>query len=230
MYGNEKQVGQAIAQSGLDRSEIFVTTKLNNDKHGYDDALAAFDQSLADLGLDQVDLFLIHWPLATVTDYVQTWRAMEQIYADGKARSIGVSNFQTASPAQAARRDRRAAGGQPDRAAPLPDPGGAARLRRRARHRHRGLVTDRPGRACWTTRPSPTIAAAHGRTPAQVVLRWHIQLGNIVFPKSVTPERIKENFEIFDFELSDSRTGHDLGAEPGRAHRTRPGRLRLHPR
>jgi 2,5-diketo-D-gluconate reductase A len=206
MYGNEKQVGEAIARSGLSRSDIFVTTKLNNDKHDYDAALKAADQSLADLGLDQVDLFLIHWPLANVTDYVQTWRAMEKVYADGKARSIGVSNFQT--------HHLRKLHVETD----LPPAVNQIELHPyltqdelRSFDAEHGIATE-----AWSPiaqggvldDPAVTaIAAAHDRSPAQVVLRWHIQLGNIVFPKSVTPERIKENFEIFDFELSDTELG-----------------------
>jgi len=206
MYRNEKQVGEAIAKSGLDRSEIFVTTKLNNDKHGFDDALAAMDQSLADLGLDQVDLFLIHWPLATVTDYVQTWRAMERIYADGKARAIGVSNFQIHHLRQLhSETDVPPAVNQIELHPYLSQP----ELRAYdAEHRIATEAWSPIARGGVLTDPTITdLAASHGRTPAQIVLRWHIQLGNIIFPKSVTPERILQNFEIFDFELSEAELG-----------------------
>jgi 2,5-diketo-D-gluconate reductase A len=203
MYGNEKEVGEAIAKSGLPRSDIFVTTKLNNNKHDYDDAIAAVDQSLTDLGLDRVDLFLIHWPLPTVGDYVQTWKAMERIYADGKARSIGVSNFQAhhirklhaeaeIPPAvnqievhpYLTQEELRAFGAEHSIATEAWSPIA------------QGAVLDNPA--------ITEIANEHGRSTAQVVLRWHLQLGNIVFPKSVTPARVKENFEIFDFELSEA--------------------------
>ncbi|HET6210300.1 MAG TPA: aldo/keto reductase [Jatrophihabitans sp.] len=206
MYGNEKQVGQAIAQSGLDRSEIFVTTKLNNDKHDYDAALAAVDKSLADLGLDRVDLFLIHWPLATVTDYVQTWRALEKCYADGKARAIGVSNFQPHHL-----RKLHSETSVPPAVNQIELHPYLTQAELRAFDAEHGIATE-----AWSPiaqggvlkDPAITsIADAHGRTPAQVVLRWHVQLGNIVFPKSVTPERIKENYDIFDFELSEADLG-----------------------
>jgi 2,5-diketo-D-gluconate reductase A len=202
MYRNEKQVGEAIAKSGLDRAEIFVTTKLNNDKHDFDEALAATDQSLADLGLDQVDLYLIHWPLANVTDYVRTWRAMERIYADGKARAIGVSNFQTHHLRKLhSETDVPPAVNQIELHPYLTQP------ELRDYHAEHGIATEAwspIARGALLTDPTITaIAASHDRTPAQVVLRWHIQLGNIIFPKSVTPDRIRENFEIFDFELSE---------------------------
>lgn len=206
MYGNEKQVGQAIAQSGLARSDVFVTTKLNNNKHDYDAALAAVDQSLADLGLDQVDLFLIHWPLAAATDYVQTWRAMEKIYADGKARSIGVSNFQPHHLRRLHAETELVPAVNQIELHPY-----LTQDELRGFDAEHGIATE-----AWSpiaqggVLDDPVITAiadAHRRTAAQVVLRWHVQLGNIVFPKSVTPERIRENFEIFDFELSDAELG-----------------------
>jgi 2,5-diketo-D-gluconate reductase A len=203
MYGNEKEVGQAIAESGLDPSEVFVTSKLNNGYHAFDDALRAFDQTLIDLGLDRVDLFLIHWPLPKVGDYVETWRALERIYADGLARAIGVSNFQahhlrrlheetTVIPAvnqielhpYLTQEDLRAFDAEHEIATQAWSPiakGGVL---------NDPVITD--------------LARTYDRSPAQVVLRWHIQLGNIVFPKSTTPNRVQENFEIFDFELSDA--------------------------
>jgi len=202
MYGNEKEVGEAVRASGIDRGEIFVTSKLNNGFHAYDDALKAFDQTLADLRLDRIDLFLIHWPLPNVGDYVQTWKALERIYAEGRARAIGVSNFQahhlrrlheetTVIPAvnqievhpYLTQDDLRAFDAEHEIAteawSPIAQGGVLADP----------VITD--------------LARTYGRSPAQVVLRWHIQLGNIVFPKSTTPSRVKENFEIFDFELSD---------------------------
>ena len=203
MYGNEKEVGQAIAESDLDPSDVFVTSKLNNGFHGFDDALAAFDRTLADLRLEQIDLFLIHWPLPEVKDYVETWRALERIYSEGRARSIGVSNFQahhlrrlheetTVVPAvnqievhpYLTQDELRAFDAEHEIAteawSPIAQGGVLADP----------VITD--------------LARTYGKSPAQVVLRWHIQLGNIVFPKSTTPSRVKENFEIFDFELSDT--------------------------
>jgi 2,5-diketo-D-gluconate reductase A len=202
MYGNEKEVGEAIARSGLERDDVFVTSKLNNNDHAYDDALAAFDTSLRALGFEQIDLFLIHWPLPGVGDFVQTWRALEKVYSEGRARSIGVSNF------HAGHLDRLLADAEVVPAVnqievhpyltqePL-----------RAYNASHGITTE-----AWSpiargnVLDEPRIlelSKTTGRTPAQVVLRWHIQLGNIVFPKSVKPDRMKENFEIFDFELSD---------------------------
>ncbi|UQX89157.1 aldo/keto reductase [Jatrophihabitans telluris] len=220
MYGNEREVGQAVRESGIPREDIFVTSKLNNGFHGYDTALKAFDQTLSDLGFERVDLFLIHWPLPTVGNFVDTWRAFERIYAEGRARSIGVSNFtehhlrtlhsETEIPpavnqieahpylTQEALRGFDAQHGIATEAwSPIAQ----------------GLVLDDP--------TITAIAHAHDRSPAQVVLRWHVQLGNIVFPKSVTVDRVRENFALFDFELSsgdmaqisglnrDQRTGPD---------------------
>ena len=203
MYGNEAEVGEAIAASGLDRGEVFVTSKLQNDAHEPDAAREAFDGTLKALGVDYVDLFLIHWPLPTRYDgdFVSTWKTLEEFYREGRARSIGVSNFQP----QHLRRlhgqtdiipavnqieahpyltqdDVRAFCAQHQIAVEAWSPLG------------KGTVLDDPviGR----------IAERSGKTPAQVVLRWHIQRGDIVFPKSVTPERIRENIDIFDFELS----------------------------
>ncbi|MFW0792355.1 aldo/keto reductase [Gordonia sp. CPCC 205515] len=201
MYGNEKGVGEAVAKSGLDRSDVFITSKLNNKFLTYDDALRAADQTLADLGLEQIDLFLIHWPLPTVSDFVPRWKALERFLADGKARAIGVSNFQQAHlerlfdetdvvPAvnqievhpyltQKPLRDFNAAHGIATEAwSPIAQ----------------GDVLDDPVLA--------KIAAEKGRSTAQVTLRWHIQRGDIVFPKSVTRSRVEENFALFDFDLS----------------------------
>lgn len=220
MYGNEKGVGEAIATSGLDRSEIFVTSKLNNNQLGYDAAMTAFDKTLVDLGLAKIDLFLIHWPLATKRDFVETWKAFEEIYRSGRARSIGVSNFlphhlrrlheETTIPPSVNQIEVHPYLTQE----PL-----------RAFGDEHGIKTE-----AWSpiaqgkVLDDPTIVAiakAHGKTSAQVVLRWHVQHGSIVFPKSVTPARMQENFEIFDFELSaadmgfisslnkDERTGPD---------------------
>ncbi len=183
MYGNEREVGEAIAKSGLDRASVFVTSKLSNASHRPDDARRAFDQTLEALGFDYIDLFLIHWPLPMRYDgdFVSTWQTLGEFYRDGRARSIGVSNF----------------------------------LAHHLRRLH--VQSDIP----------PAVAMSTGKTPAQVVLRWHIERGDIVFPKSVKRARIRENFDIFDFELSaddvaaisalnrDQRTGPDPDTFPG---------------
>jgi 2,5-diketo-D-gluconate reductase A len=209
MYGNEAEVGAAISRSGLSRKEIFVTTKLNNGEHRPDDARAAFEQSLEALGSDYVDLFLIHWPLPTRYDgdFVSTWRTLEEFYRDGRARSIGVSNFQ---PHHLRRLHEeceiRPAVNQIEVNPYL------------TQDEVRGFCADHEiAVEAWSplargnALSDPTIddiARRVGKTPAQVILRWHIERGDIVFPKSVTPARIKENIDIFDFEL----TGEDVEA------------------
>jgi len=222
MYGNEKEVGEAVAKSGLARADVFVTTKLSNDAHLPDDARAAFDLSLEALGLDYVDLFLIHWPLPTRYDgdFVSTWHTLEEFYRDGRARSIGVSNFQ---PHHIRRLHAEAE---------IPPAINQIEV-------HPYLTQDDVRAFCaehqiaiegWSpiaqgdVLEDPTIneiAGRVGQTPAQVVLRWHVERGDIIFPKSVTASRIRENFDIFGFELSgedveaisalnkDERTGPD---------------------
>jgi len=222
MYHNERGVGEAVAASGIDRSEVFVTSKLNNGYHRPDDARRAFDTTLEELGFEYVDLFLIHWPLPALYggDFVSTWKTLIEFKKDGRARSIGVSNFQShhidrlladtdTVPAvnqievhpylsQDSLRHYDTAHGIANEAwSPIAQ----------------GAVLNDPG--------VEKVAASVSRTPAQVVLRWHIQRGDIVFPKSVTPARIQENFELFDFALSpddmatidglnrDERTGPD---------------------
>ncbi len=220
MYGNEKEVGEAVHRSVIDRAEIFVTSKLNNNQHEPDDARRAFDETLAALGLDYVDLFLIHWPLPTVSNFVPTWQVLEQIYRDGRARSIGVSNFQ----AQHVRR-LRAETEIPPAVNQIEVHPYLTQDALRAFGAEHQIVTE-----AWSpiaqgkVLDDPAVlavAAAVERTPAQVVLRWHIQRGDVVFPKSVRPERMAENFALFDFELSpedmgsisflnrDERTGPD---------------------
>lgn len=207
MYGNEKGVGEAIAESGIARDEIFVTTKLNNGFHAHDDALKAFDESLDKLGLDQVDLFLIHWPLPGIdVDFVETWKALEQIYASGRARSIGVSNFQPSHIRRLVQETDVVPAVNQIEVHPF-----LVQDDVRAVNAEHGVATE-----AWSpiaqglVLDNPVIggiATEHGKTPAQVVLRWHVQRGDIVFPKSVTRSRVEENFDIFDFELSDSEIG-----------------------
>jgi 2,5-diketo-D-gluconate reductase A len=202
MYGNERGVGDAVRASGLDRADVFITSKLNNGFHEPDAARKAFADTLTELGSDYVDLFLIHWPLPTLYDgdFVSTWKTLEEFRSDGRARSIGVSNFQVAHLERlAAETDvvpavnqielhpyfqntdvdayGRAHGIATEAWAPIAQ----------------GKVLDDPALA--------SIAEKYDKSPAQVVLRWHIQRGNIVFPKSTTPARIRENIALFDFEL-----------------------------
>jgi 2,5-diketo-D-gluconate reductase A len=207
-YQNEEGVGKAIADSGVARGDLFITTKLWNADQGYDEALRAFDTSLGKLGLDTVDLYLIHWPLPKRDRYVDTWKALEKIYADGRARAVGVSNFTE-------RHLNRLLGetgvvpaiNQVELHPKLPQE------ELRAFHAAHGITTE-----AWSPigqgqglLEDPTLAAiadSTGKSPAQVVLRWHLQLGNVAIPKSVTPDRIRQNIEVFDFELSEG----DMGA------------------
>ena len=223
MYGNERGVGEAIRGSGLDRGEVYVTSKLNNSFHEPDEARKAFDRSLSELGFDYVDLFLIHWPLPTLYDgdYVSTWKTLEEFKADGRSRSIGVSNFQVEHLERlAAETDTVPAANQIEL-----HPYFQNREVRSYGEEH-GIATE-----AWSPiaqgdvldDPLVTqIAAKLGRTPAQVVLRWHVQRGNIVFPKSVTPERIRENFEIFDFEIEPADLEQIDGLDRGGAGRIGP--------
>ena len=202
MYKNEEGVGKAIAESGLPRDEVFVTTKLNNDGHGTDSAVRELEKSLTRLGLDHVDLYLIHWPQPKQDLYVQTWQGFEQALASGLTRSIGVSNF------QAAHLDRLAAETQTVPAVNQIELHPTLTQRElREYHNTHGIATE-----AWSPigqgeslseEAVVALAEKYGRTPAQVVLRWHIQVGNIVFPKSSNPGRIAENIDIFDFELAD---------------------------
>jgi 2,5-diketo-D-gluconate reductase A len=220
MYGNEKEVGEAIRRSGVPREEVFVTSKLNNGFHARDAALKAFDGTLEALGFDYLDLFLVHWPLPGIdVDYVETWRAMEEIYAGGKVRAIGVSNFKQHHLNRLfAETEIRPAANQIEIHPYL------AQDDLRAFDAEHQIVTE-----AWSpiaqgkVLDDPAIvaiAANLGRTPAQVVLRWHIQRGDVVFPKSVNRSRMEENFALFDFELS----AGDMAALTGldRAERTGP--------
>jgi 2,5-diketo-D-gluconate reductase A len=202
MYGNEREVGEAIRASGLDRDEVYVTSKLNNSLHRPDDARQAFDRTLSELGFEHVDLFLIHWPLPTLYDgdYVSTWRTLEEFKEDGRARSIGVSNFQV---------DHLERLGAESDVVPAVN---QIELHPYFQNREVSAYGEEHGIATEAWSPiaqgavldDPAIAEVAtrlDRTSAQVVLRWHIQHGYIVFPKSVTPVRIRENFALFDFEL-----------------------------
>jgi diketogulonate reductase-like aldo/keto reductase len=219
MYGNEKGVGEAVARSGIDRGEIFVTSKLNNGFHRRDDALRAFDQSLADLGFDHLDLFLIHWPLPGIgVDFVETWKALEEIYASGRAKAIGVSNFNPHHLQRLFDQTEIKPAVNQIEVHPF-----LAQDDVRAFNAENEIVT-----AAWSpiaqgkVLDDPAIVAIAerlGRTPAQVVLRWHIQRGDVVFPKSSSRERMAENFALFDFELE---TG-DLASISGLDRRERTG-------
>ena len=223
MYGNEKEVGEAIRASGLDRGEIFVTSKLNNGFHRPDDARRAFDGTLSELGFDYVDLFLIHWPLPTLYDgdYVSTWKTLEEFQREGRARSIGVSNFQVEHLERlAAECDVVPAVNQIELHPYL------LNEQVRAYGEANGIATEAYSPiAQGGVLDDPVVTAIAdrlGRSPAQVVLRWHIQRGNIVFPKSTTPARIAENLELFDFELDDSDVEQIDALDRGEAGRTGP--------
>ncbi|EXU64864.1 oxidoreductase [Streptomyces sp. PRh5] len=222
IYGNEEGTGKGLAASGIARDELFVTTKLQNADQGYDSTLRAFDASLTRLGLEYVDLYLIHWPLPGVDKYVDTWKAFEKIYSEGRAKAIGLSNFHPAHTQrllsetsivpvidqielhpQLPQAELRAFNARHDIATEAWSPLGQGK----------GLLED-PKLAA--------IAEKHGKSPAQVVLRWHLDLGNVVIPKSVTPSRIKENIDVFDFQLDSEdlaaidslETGVRLGSDP----------------
>ena len=223
MYGNEEGVGAGLRASGLDRDDVYVTSKLNNNNHRPDDVRRSFDESLKKLGIDRLDLFLIHWPLPTQYDgdFVSTWKAMAELLKDGRLTSVGVSNF------------------EPDHLQRIVDDTGVVPVvnqievhpfftneqARKASHEHgikvegwapiaKGQVDDEP--------VIKEIADGHGKTPAQVTLRWHIERGDIVFPKSVRRERMEENFAIFDFSLSAEEVERISGLDRGESARTGP--------
>ncbi|MBD0420290.1 aldo/keto reductase [Streptomyces sp. TRM S81-3] len=212
IYGNEAGVGKALATSGIAREDLFITTKLWNADQGYDATLRAFDDSLAKLGLDYVDMYLIHWPTPARDLYKETWKAIEKLVADGRVRTAGVSNF------------------QPDHLKRLIDGAelvpavnqvelhpGLQQSELRAVHAELGIATE-----AWSPLAQGAVlgdeaitgvAGRHGKSPAQVVLRWHLQLGNIVIPKSVTPERIRQNLDVFDFTLTDDEMASIAGLD-----------------
>ncbi|MFD3660432.1 aldo/keto reductase [Streptomyces sp. NPDC058659] len=201
IYQNERGTGQAVAASGIPREELFVTTKVWNGDQGYDATMRAFDASLDKLGLDHVDLYLIHWPLPSKDAYVDTYRALEKIHADGRARAIGVSNF---LPEHLERLIGETSVVPAVNQIELhPQLQQSASREAHARH---GIATEAwsplgQGKGLLEVPAIVAIARKHERTPAQVVLRWHVQLGNVVIPKSVTPSRIRENIDVFDFAL-----------------------------
>ena len=222
IYGNEEGVGAAVAATGVRREDVFVTTKLWNSDQGYDSTLSGFDKSLERLGTGHVDLYLIHWPLPSRDLFLETWRAFERIKEEGGARSIGVSNFRI----EDLERLETEAGQLPTVNQIELHP----RLQQadlRAWHANHQIATE-----AWSPLAQGglledetivTIAAHHDRSPAQVILRWHLQIGNVVIPKSSNPERIRQNFEVFDFDLSDDDmaaierldAGERTGGDPG---------------
>ena len=223
MYGNEKEVGQGIRDAGLDRADVFVTSKLNNGFHKPDDARRAFGQTLEALNSDYVDLFLIHWPLPTLYggDFVSTWKVLEGFAKDGRARSIGVSNFQPAHLDRLADETDTVPAVNQIEVHPY-----FANEQVRAYGRDHGIVTE-----AWSpiaqgeVLDDPVInriANGRGKSPAQVVLRWHIQRGDIVFPKSISPDRMKSNFELFDFDLDGSEMDAISALDKGESGRTGP--------
>jgi 2,5-diketo-D-gluconate reductase A len=202
MYRNEEGVGAGIAESGVAREDVFVTTKLANDAHGHDNAITALEGSLRRLGFEYVDLYLIHWPLPHKDNYVRTWQGFEDILRAGKARAIGVSNFQPAHLDRLAEETSVVPAVNQIELHPA-----LQQTELRGYHQEHGIATE-----AWSPLAQAEVlddpvltdlAEKHGRTAAQVVLRWHIQLGTIVFPKSSSPERIKQNIDVFGFELDD---------------------------
>ncbi|WP_327265292.1 MULTISPECIES: aldo/keto reductase [unclassified Streptomyces] len=204
IYGNEAGTGKAVAASGLAREELFVTTKLWNgpkQKWGRDQVLRAFDDSLAKLRLDHVDLYLIHWPRPMRDDFVAIWKTFEEIAASGRAKAVGVSNFRPADLERLAAESELVPAVNQVELHPLFPQAGL-----RAVHAERGIATEAwsplgQGKELLTLPAVTAIAGKHGRSAAQVVLRWHLQHGNVVIPKSVTPARIRENLDVFGFEL-----------------------------
>ncbi len=202
IYGNEREVGEAIAAAGIPREQLYITTKLWNSEQGSDKAIAAFEASVEKLGTAP-DLYLIHWPTPARDLYVDSWKALEKLKADGRVRSIGVSNFQPAHLRRLLAETEVVPAVNQIELHPY-----LQQRELRAVHAEHGIVTE-----AWSPLAQgellddpalQQIAEAHGKTTAQVVLRWHVQIGNVVFPKSVTPSRIADNAAIFDFELSDA--------------------------
>jgi 2,5-diketo-D-gluconate reductase A len=220
-YRNERGVAAGIAASGVPRAEIFITTKLWNTEQGFESTLAAFDKSIEALDTETVDLYLIHWPVPARDLFLDTWRAFERIHAEGGARSIGVSNFRIPDLERLAQEAETRPTVNQIELHPL-----LQQVELRAWHAEHGIATE-----AWSPLAQGevlkddtlvTIAAHHERTVAQVILRWHLQIGNVVIPKSVTPARVRENLDIFDFELTEDDlaaiarldAGHRTGPDP----------------
>ncbi|WP_442942873.1 aldo/keto reductase [Nocardia sp. NBC_01503] len=214
IYGNEAEVGRAIAESGLPRDELFITTKLWNRFQGYDSTLRAFDESMKRLELDVLDLYLIHWPIADSGLYVDTFRALQALKAQGRITSIGVSNFTRAHLERVIEETGETPTVNQIELHPY-----LTQNELRAFHAEHGIITE-----AWSPlgrgaelEDSTIVAIAEetSRTPAQVILRWHMQLGNVAIPKSVTPDRIAENFEVFDFELNQDQVARISALDSG---------------
>jgi diketogulonate reductase-like aldo/keto reductase len=220
-YRNERGVAAGIAASDVPRGEIFLTTKLWNTEQGFDSTLAAFDRSIQALDSEQIDLYLIHWPVPAHDLFLDTWRAFERIHAEGGARTIGVSNFRIPDLVRLQNEAETMPTINQIELHPL-----LQQAELRAWHDEHGIATE-----AWSPLAQGevlkddtlvTIAAHHQRTVAQVILRWHLQLGNVVIPKSITPARVRENLDLFDFELSEDDlaaiarldAGHRIGPDP----------------
>lgn len=221
LYGNEAEIGDAVAASDIPRSELFITTKLWNSDQGFDSTLRAFDDSLAKLKLDYIDLYLIHWPAPATDRYVETWRAFEKLHAQGLIRSIGVSNFQPSHLQRLFDETEIVPAINQIELHPL-----LPQRELREFHAQHGIATQAwapIARGALNDHPVLTqLSDKHGKSPAQVLIRWHLQLGNVVIPKSVTPSRIVDNIDVFDFELDESdlialatlENGHRTGPDP----------------
>ncbi|MEV0785775.1 aldo/keto reductase [Streptomyces sp. NPDC050423] len=227
VYGNESGTGKGVTASGVAREELFVTTKVWNSEQGYDSTLRAFDASLDKLGLDYVDLYLIHWPVPAKDAYVDSYRALEKIHADGRAKAIGVSNFLPEHLERLLGETSVVPAVNQIELHPQ-----LQQAESRALHAKHGIVTE-----AWSPLGSgkgllevPTVVAVaqkHGRTPAQTVLRWHVQTGHVVIPKSVTPSRIAENIDVFGFELDDDDLAAFAALDEGKRLGSHPGQMNI---
>ncbi|MEU6017498.1 aldo/keto reductase [Streptomyces sp. NPDC047515] len=227
IYENEQGTGRAVAASGVAREELFITTKLWNSEQGYDSTLRAFDASLDKLGLDYVDLYLIHWPVPAKDAYIDTYKAFEKIYSEGRAKAIGVSNF---LPEHLERLLGETSVVPVINQIELHPQ--LQQAESRALHAKHGIATEAwsplgQGKGLLEVPTVVAIARKHGRTPAQVVLRWHIQTGNVVIPKSVTPSRIVENLDVFGFELDADDLAAFAALDEGKRLGPNPGEFNL---
>lgn len=221
IYGNEEGVGQAVAESGIPRNELFITTKLWNDDQGFDSTLKAFDRSIGLLGLDYVDLYLIHWPTPEKDNFIETWKAFEQLYADKRVRAIGVSNFRPEDLQRVLDLGLTVPAINQIELSPQLIQGDLREF-----HAKHEIATEAwsplaQGRV-FDKQAIVEIAKAHSKSPAQIVIAWHLAIDNVVIPKSVTPSRIAENLDVFDFTLSEDDvaaitaldTGTRVGPDP----------------